>query len=499
MALTQSLTEAQLKQNIDALHAAGKSTAEIQGYVNNYQRAPNGFVLKGSQQQAQPASPAQGDPGLASRIWMDIANRGNALNQQLSTPHNTMLGNVAGGFKAAEQAAGGVTDVAGEVVKSTPIVSSVASFLGGIAQKGFKAVTDKLSNTKLFKEAAQAPEATQSLEQLLGVAQSAGNISNSILTAEGARAGTKAVVEKAPELYKAMTAKSEDAINQSIVQNFEKGIKPSMAGKKTEAQVTKYRSDIVDGIKTIRDNKLNLNFTGDPEAGFSGTGQLPKSIQELSDAVEQTKKVIFDQYDSIAKKANAKGLAIKTSDIGTELQPIIESKALSLANPQVIQYAKALQERLANLGELDVQTAQDVIQHYNKVLEAFYKNPTYENASNAAVDALVANKMRSMLDDSVSSLSGGEYSAIKKQYGSLKGIEKDVVKAALKQANKNSKGLIDYADILSGGQVVNGLLSLNPASFASGLAQKGITEYIKFINDPNRAIKKMFDAAEKAN
>lgn len=467
--------------------AQGKDDAFIKGAILAYRAS------KGNAQQTTQAPSS----GLASNIWTDIANRGQALSTALTTPHQTMLGNIAGGFDAAAQVAGGVTDVAGEIVKSTPVVSSLASFLGGIAQKGFNAVTDKLSSTKLFQEAAQAPGATKGLETWLNIAKSAGDISNSILTAEGARAGTQAVVDNAPELYKAMTARSEDAINERIIQNFNKGIKPSMAGKKTEAQMDKYRSDIVQGVKTIRDNKLNLNFTGDAEAGFEGTGQLPKTVQELSDAVEQTKKVIFDQYDSIARKASSKGLAVKTSDIASELDPIIGSKALSLANPKVIEYAKSLQKRLSNLGKLDVQTAQDVIQHYNKVLEAFYKNPTYENASNAAVDALVANKMRSLLDDSVSNLSGGEYSAIKRQYGSLKSIEKDVVKAALKQANKNTKGLLDYADIFSGGQVVNGILGLNPATFASGLAQKGITEYFKYLNDPNRAIKKMFDAAEE--
>lgn len=67
----------------------------------------------------------------------------------------------------------------------------------------------------------------------------------------------------------------------------------------------------------------------------------------------------------------------------------------------------------------------------------------------------------------------------------------------MRDAKKNVKGLIDFTDILSGGQLVSGIVSLNPALIASGVTQKAITQYIKFLNNPNRAIESMFKAVEK--
>ena len=71
------------------------------------------------------------------------------------------------------------------------------------------------------------------------------------------------------------------------------------------------------------------------------------------------------------------------------------------------------------------------------------------------------------------------------------------MRATLRDARKNSKGLIDYTDIFSGGQVVSGILSGNPAAIASGVTQKSISAYFKFLNNPNRAVKQMFESADK--
>lgn len=41
--------------------------------------------------------------------------------------------------------------------------------------------------------------------------------------------------------------------------------------------------------------------------------------------------------------------------------------------------------------------------------------------------------------------------------------------------------------------MVGGLLSLNPAMFTKGAVERGFKEYIKFLNDPNRAVANMFE------
>ncbi len=287
---------------------------------------------------------------------------------------------------------------------------------------------------------------------------------------------------------------SEQQIESTVLKKFTKGVRPLLPGKSTPATQAAYKEDVINAVKTIQENKPNLNFN-DETGGFI-KGENPKSLQQLSDAIDQTKKSVFAKYDALAKKAGDAGVSVQTSPIANELDAVINNKALSLTNPKAVEYAQNFKDRLLASGPLNAITAQEVIQNFNKSLEAFYRNPSYDNASQASIDAMIANRMRKSLDEGITGLTGTQYQELKNKYGSLKAIEKDVVKAALRDSRKNVKGLIDFTDIFSGGQVVNGILSLNPSQVASGLTQKAIAETYKYLNNPNRAIEKMFNIAE---
>lgn len=303
------------------------------------------------------------------------------------------------------------------------------------------------------------------------------------------------VADAAGAMASKLTQRSESQIEGAIVDKFQKGVKPLIGARQTAAGAEKYKSDIVTGAKAIQENAPNLSFITD--FGEVIVGKIPQSLQQLSDALEQTKRSIFQKYDALAKTAGDAGVTIDVGDISKELSAVTGNKALQLTNPKAVKYAEELQQRLLATGSLDATTAQDVIQNYNKSLEAFYRNPTYDTASQAAIDAMVANKMREALDAGVSSITGEEYGALKSQYGALKNIERDVVKAALRDARKNTKGLIDLTDVFSGGQVVNGILSMNPATIGQGITAKAIAAFYKYLNDPNRAIKGLFENVSK--
>ena len=307
--------------------------------------------------------------------------------------------------------------------------------------------------------------------------------------------GLTRTAEVVSDTVKKLTTKSEAQIESAILNKYEKGVKPLISGKLTPAKLENYRSDVVTAIKTVKENAPNLTFTD--EVGGVIKGQTPKSLQQFSDAIDQTKKTIFQKYDALAKQAGEAGVAVDVFPIASELDTVIGNKALGITNPRAIEYAKSLKERLSQVGRIDANTGQEVVQNYNKSLEAFYRNPTYDTASQAAIDALVANKFRQALDEGISGLTGAQYSELKGQYGALKAVEKDVIKASLRDARKNAKGLLDYSDILTSGQVINGILSLNPAVIAQGGVGFAIKEFYKYLNNPNRAIEKMFKATEK--
>lgn len=403
------------------------------------------------------------------------------------------------GYNQAKNATNPIQLLEGGTKAAAGIVNTASAPLapiGKVLEKPINAAADKLSN--LYGEDVQrglAENGPTTAERVLEDVGNVATVAGAVAGVKGAPAIATKTTNVVSDAVKSLTLQSEKQIEDAITSNFNKGIKPSIAGKNNPAAIKQYNNNVLSAVKTIKENAPNLTFIDD--LGETITGQTPKSLQQLTDSIEQTKKTIFTQYDSLAKQAGEAGVKINMKPIANELDTVINNKALSITNPKAIQYAEGVKERLLQSGELDAITAQEVVQNYNKSLEAFYRNPSYDTASQVSIDALLANRVREALDEGISGLTGEQYSALKKQYGALKSVEKDVVKATLRDARKSTKGLIDFGDILSGGQVVNGIVSLNPGQLASGLTQKAITEFYKYLNNPNRAIEKMFKAADQ--
>lgn len=221
----------------------------------------------------------------------------------------------------------------------------------------------------------------------------------------------------------------------------------------------------------------------------------------------------YAKNKDIAIIADFADLEDKVTEIDQKLDPIINDKSLQIANPRAVQYAKELKDRMlydiqtnadgttikTSRPPLNASDVQNVIEHWNASLKAYYRNPTYDTAANATIDAMLANKTRQLLDQTIESTQGTGYQALKKQYGALSAIEKDVAKRAQVFARQNAKGLIDFTDIFTGGQVLNGILNLNPQSFVTGLAGKAIQTFIKWKNSPDRAIESIFNEVEQSS
>lgn len=495
--LTPNLTEDQLKANIDSLVSQKADSKYIQSYIDNYGSDGNGGYSLKNQQQEQPATTIGGEikQAASDTFVKPFTDRLNAVTQRQDQSKASDVLQTAGAL------AGGVMDIGFNAVKEgikvfTP--KMVEDKISEYANKAGVAISGAIPDSaKQFL--ADHPEALANTQAFIDIATVVPALKPvAMALSKGTKIGVDVATvagKNAAETISTALTPSEKSLESKVLSTFQKGVKPSIAGKKTIANVAQYKDNIISGVKTIKENTANLSFTTD--TGETLVGQTPKTLQQFTDAIEQTKKTVFSKYDELAKKAGAKGVSVDVAPISKELDTVINDKALSITNPNAIQYAKDLQERLIKTGSLDAVTAQDVIQQYNKSLEAFYRNPSYDNATHAAIDAAVANNMRKVLDEGISGLTGAEYGALKKQYGALKSIEQDVIKATLRDARKNTKGLIDFTDIFSGSQLAHGLLTLNPATITSGLVSKGIATVHKVLNDPNRSISKMFDAASK--
>lgn len=295
-------------------------------------------------------------------------------------------------------------------------------------------------------------------------------------------------------------------INDMIKTGIEKGIRPSVEGKKTFSQSSAYLDKAQSAVKSIIENKDNLQLTD--EFG-EATKTLPQNLKQFSQAIEQTKGQIFKQYNDLATKAGEMGATVELHPIANELTNVANNKVLQRVAPNVAKYAQDRAKSFAGGGAREyaelggvkntftASEAQEAITSLNNSLEAFYKNPSYDTASRAYIDSLIVNRLRKSLDDVIEKSVAPGYQDLKRTYGALKTIEKDVNRRAVVDARKNVKGLIDFSDVFSGSQVVQGIVTMNPATVTTGISAKIIANLYKMKNDPNRIVSKMFKNVDK--
>ncbi len=428
------------------------------------------------------------EPNYIQRVGQDYNKAGQDIVsgiQQGATDINN--GNAFGGIRAGLRTVGGIAGAAFAPISEAPIIKPILDFIGKkiTSVPVVHNVIDKANEL-----ATKYPQASKDIGSIVNILSlGAGGAAEGPILKEG-----KLITQDAINASKIALTPSEQSIQSKITSLFQKSIKPT--AKKTLAKGTEYQNDTLNALKTIKSNADSLNILD--ASGELVNSRTPQTINELAQAVDQTKKTVFTQYDNLAKTANKVGATIDTAPIADEVLKISQNKALQITNPEVVKYAQDWATRLRGLNTLDTETTQSIVQNLNQNLQAFYRNPTYESASKVAVDAGIANNFRQSLDKAIEGATGEQYQILKNQYKSLKAIENDVVRAAARDARKNIKGLLDYTDMFTGGQMLAGITSLNPAMFTKGAVERGFKEYIKFVNDPNRAIDNIFKQLDKS-
>ena len=298
------------------------------------------------------------------------------------------------------------------------------------------------------------------------------------------------VFGKLASQYGAPTARKLDKV---VRQGISKAIRPSVTLQRTAAQARHYYGRAKNAIGAIIANKNNLQLTNAEGQVVSG---LPKTLNQFAEAIEQTKQMIFREYDEMARVAGKQGLQVDLGPAVRELEAGANDKVMQDLMPRAVKYAAETAENLGSRRVYTATEAQRAIERLNQNLKAFYRNPSPDTTTNAYIDALIANNIRKSLDEGISQISGPGYQELKNLYGSLVHIETDVMRRAVVDARKNIKGLIDFSDIFSGSEVIRGLMARDPSMVGMGVTAKGIASFYRKLNDPNRIVKNLFQEAE---
>lgn len=453
--------------------------------------------------------------GIASdtlkNTYQTYQNTPSEIASAIQDGANTMSqGGVANFLKGAGQSALGTASAAVSAIFA-PVSSAFSSVLqrsgaqGAIDQAG-QAIGNKISDVPAVQKfAIENPNAEKYISQGLNVGM--GVIGgNEPITAKGLKEAAKTIPETtmnaslagasiADSIYNSIKNGNPTDLDKKVLQYYEKGVRPSVAGKTTIGQLDAYNQKALQALDTIASNKNKLQLTN---AEGQVESKLPSTLNEFTQAIDQTKKDIFQKYDAMAKQSGEAGAQVNLEPIAAELDVIANDPKLKTFSPSSADYAGKLAERMRNQGYFSPADIQDSIKMLNDKLQAFYRNPSPEGASNASIDAVMANKLREALDNTIGSYTGPGYQSLKNQYGSLSTIEKDVVRRAIVDARKNVKGLLDFTDIASGAEAVHAILTTSPQGLATAGAMKAIKEYYKYLNDPNTSVNKLFKTIEKA-
>ncbi len=374
------------------------------------------------------------EDGFAQRVFNDFKGRAGKVSAMVD--RNTQGGLLSDfgnlpqiGMLTAGQVAGGALDVAGEGLKSAYRGLVPEKLRGAISTTG-----DMLAKTGPGRAVSKAlqfggnaydtfsksyPDSSLALEGGLNIVGLTGAIS-----------GAKKMV---PQPTQGMLSRQ---YTNTVKKGIEKAIRPGVEGKRTFGQAGQYFNKAEDAVSSIVDNAPNLTFTDD--LGEVVAGRLPKNLKQFSESIEQTKKGIFEKYNTMAQDAGEAGATVQLTPIADDISAITKSKPLMDNAPDVVEYATKRSEALAGRGVYTAQEAQEAVSILNKSLDSFYKNPTYDTFGKAYIDSQIAQHLRKGLDDVIETTTGAGYQGLKRQYGSLKAIEKDVNRRMIVHGRLNS-------------------------------------------------------------
>lgn len=268
--------------------------------------------------------------------------------------------------------------------------------------------------------------------------------------------------------------------------NYVKAVRPSISGKTTTKDYKDYLNKAGQALKSIVYHHRDVNKP------------MPDDLMTFSEAVQDTRRAVFDKYSKMSGTAETQGLVVDITPVLTDLENIRKSKALADWDKRALAHVDDLIDTIKTRRTYTPKEAEEAIAVINGQLEDYYKSRGSQYSKNAAgITDTVVRFMRAALDEAVEKAAGDGYQNLKNEYGALRTIEKDVINRAIVDARKANVSLLDFSDMFSASKGVYAAAKLDPAGAAAAGTIFGVKQGMKHLNDPNRMVKKMFKGLDK--
>ncbi len=282
-------------------------------------------------------------------------------------------------------------------------------------------------------------------------------------------------------------------LGQTVNRGFDKGIRPKGAVKSRSMLMDEQRLR-QDAVKSIVEGKEYLKFKD--QYGEVSEGRVPQTLDELSQAIEQRKIQTITKANELNKAAGEAGVVVPVESVIGELEKVINNKVMQDNAPEAVRYAQDRLDTYRERGTYTPEEAQEAMKILNESVAVAKKNPTMLTIKNAQIDALIANKMRESLNQSVEGATGPGYADLRREFGALKSIEEPVNKKLKQYNQQNVNSALNFYDVFAASDIIGGALGGNIVSTAKGAGLAGISNLLKKARDPNRAVNKMFRESE---
>lgn len=284
---------------------------------------------------------------------------------------------------------------------------------------------------------------------------------------------------------------------KGLLDMYNRWVKPTSQWVKTNTQLQQYNDDAMWAVESIIKNKDALKYV---DANWEETfGHLPRTVDEFSQAIKQTKQSIYDRYAAIAKEA-WQTTNVDTSDIVTALKKQLKDKEWRAGQSEAT--IGKMEKWIKDLEELNntmsVEWAQAKVQELNQKIQAFLKSQNPNDVSPNAVDGLVLNGLKKWIDDAIekAGLDSEEYIQLRNMYRQLKSIESDVNHRAVVYGRQNPQSLVDSMSDLQTIDAIADIFS-NPVWWTVKLLKtKAFKLAAKDRNNSNKIVENMFKDAD---
>jgi len=284
---------------------------------------------------------------------------------------------------------------------------------------------------------------------------------------------------------------------KGLLDMYNRWVKPSSQWVKTNTQLQQYNDDAMWAVESIIKNKDALKYV---DANWEETfGHLPRSLDEFSQAIKQTKQSIYDRYAAIAKEA-WKTTNVDTSDITKELKKYLNNKEWTAGQSEatIARIEKWIKDLEGMKNTMSVEWTQAKIQELNQKLQAFLKSQNPNDVGTNAVDGWVLNWLKKWVDDAIDNagLDSEEYLKLRDMYRQLKSIESDVNHRAVVYGRQNPQSLVDSMSDL---QTIDAIADIftNPIWWTVKLVKtKAFKTLAKDRNNSNKIVENMFKDAD---